>query len=172
MSATSNMAALQRYILQNKTTQAAASVRPMVQPDAQAPAGSVPLLITTGSQIQVPAPGAAAVTILSRTVPAGQRDEIRQLALVFLGGNFFDMSGNIIWRFLVNGAPLKGLGTQIASIGTFATPAPVWFSLTENDQFVVTVEVPAAANPIPNGPTACRIGGWTVPMVTKGGGVQ
>ena len=74
------------------------------------------------------------------------------------------MTGNVIWRFFVNGAPLKGLGAQISTIGTFQTPDEVVIWLTENDQFQVTVEVPNG-QPVVPGNTAYRIIGWTEPLI-------
>lgn len=165
---------VQRKVLGLKFGMTDRAVAPLEQPDTLAPAGSVPLFWTTPQQTAMPGAGAGAINILNQTVPSGQLAEVRLLALVFLGGNQFDMSGNIIWRFLVNGAPLKGLGTQVSQIGSFQQPQPVWVSFTENDQVTVTVEVPAAANPIPVGLTACRMIGWTVAIREDkpSGGVQ
>lgn len=129
----------------------------------QAPQTAAPLVRTSTQNFPYPAPGAAAQTIFSYQVPPGQRARIFEHALVHAGGAPPDMTGNVIWRFLVNGWPLKGLGSQIAQIGSFQTPDRVVIWLTENDLFQVTVETPAAGQQ-QNGATAYRIAGWTAPI--------
>lgn len=133
----------------------------------KAPPGASPLVYTSTQQFPFPPPGAAPVTIFSYQVPPGQIARIFEHALVTLGGGIVDMTGNVIWRFLVNGWPLKGLGTQLSQIGTFSTPDKVVIWLQENDLFQVTVEVPATA-PIQNGNTAYRINGWTTSVANQG----
>ncbi len=139
----------------------------------QTPAGAAPLVLSSTQNFPYPLPAAAAIPIFSYQVPAGQRVRIFEHALVHIGGNPPDMIGNVIWRFLVNGWPLKGLGAQIAQIGSFSTPDRVVIWLTENDLFQVTVEVIAGA-PAQIGSTAYRINGYTVPTLAKGtsGGQQ
>jgi hypothetical protein len=157
-------------ILQRKANLQAAAADSSLPVTDTPPVSSRPLILTSSAPTNYPAAGAAAVVIFSYQVPRGQRARISQLALVALNGGQVDMQGNIIWRFTVNGAPLKGLGTQLSQIGTFSTPNPVTFWLTENDLFQITVEVAAGA-PIQAGQTAARIAGWTEPL-TKGDTTQ
>jgi hypothetical protein len=133
----------------------------------QPPAGAAPFV--QGPVLTVyPLPGAAAVSLFDYIVPPGQRTRIFEHALQHVGGNPPELSGTgVIWRFLVDGWPLKGLGAQTAQIGTFATPDRVVIWLKENQHFQVTVEVPAGANPQP-GSCGYRANGWTAGQQIRG----
>jgi hypothetical protein len=157
----------QALVLQQKATSLAGAVSSPPTATEQPPVNARPLVLTSTQQFNYPAPGAAALTIFSYKVPPGQMTRVFEHSLVHIGGNPPDMIGNVIWRFLVNGAPLKGLGAQIAQIGNFQTPDRVVLWFTENDLYTVTVElIPAAPNQV--GLTAYRINGWTQPLL-KGG---
>jgi hypothetical protein len=130
----------------------------------QAPSSASPLVL--GPTLTVyPAPGAAAVQIFSYQVPAGQRARIFEHALQHVGGNPPEQSGSgVIWRFKVNGWPLKGLGAQTAQIGAFTTPDRVVIWLKENDLFTVTVEIPNGGG-AQAGSCGYRVVGWTAPLL-------
>ena len=138
----------------------------------QAPLSAAPLVI---NQIitPYPNPGAGAVVINSYQVPTGQRARIVTHALQHAGGNPPEISNSgVLWRFLVNGAPLKGLGAVTSQIGAFATPVQTVIWLTENDLFQVTVELPAAS-PGQSGSSGYFASGWTAPLLgTSGGSTQ
>lgn len=115
-----------------------------------------------------PAPGAAAVDILSFTVPPGWHGRIAKLAVVHVGGNFIDGSGNVIWRVKVNGAGVQGMENLQSEVGTYAQPADIYLPIFEGDLVEVTVEIPAA-QPAINGTTAARLVGWFYPATTRTG---
>lgn len=127
------------------------------------PADSHPFQVNSQPAIAYPAPGAAAVQILSYVVPAGMLAVINALVIAAIGGGFSDFSGNVIWRCLINGAGIDGLENITAHMGDLNTPNPVQILLNENDVFQITVEVPATSIPQP-GTTAARILGWTYPL--------
>lgn len=154
----------QALVLQMKSNALATSASSQPPVTDRPPVNARPLVLTSTQQFNYPAPGAAALTIFQYQVPPGQLARVLEHALVHIGGNPPDMVGNVIWRFLVNGAPLKGLGAQIAQIGNFQTPDRVVLWLTENDVLQVTVEVLAAAPP-QAGSTAYRINGFTQPLL-------
>lgn len=131
----------------------------------EAPYGAAPLVL--GPTLSpYPAPGGNPVTIFSYQVPPGQRARIFDHALQHVGGNPPEISiSGVFWSFTVNGAPLKGLGTQFAQIGAFATPARVVILLTENDLFTVTVN---PGNVFQAGQSGYRIAGWTAPLLAQG----
>lgn len=130
------------------------------------PADSHPFVVTSQPFANYPAPGAAAAAILTYQVPPGQVAVIKQLAIVAIGGGFVDGSGNVIWRCWVNGQPVDGLQDIEAHMGNFDAPQCVQLVLQENDIFLITVEVPAAQPPMPDGATTgARIIGWNYPLV-------
>lgn len=130
------------------------------------PMNSRPFIVTPNPFPVYPAPAAAAITVITYTVPIGQVAIINYLAVVNIGGGFVDGSGNIIWRVLRNGAALKGLNNLQSQVGTYAAPVPVAILGTEGDVLSVTAEVPAAAPPAA-GTTAARFHGFTVPVVRR-----
>lgn len=114
-----------------------------------------------------PAPGAPPVVIQNYQVPPAQRARIYAHGLQHNGSNPPELSlSGVIWRFLVNGYPLKGLGTVTAQIGSFETPAPTVIWLTENDVFQVTVELPAASAG-QEGSTGYMAEGWWAPLTSS-----
>jgi len=114
-----------------------------------------------------PAAGASALTVLAYVVPKAQFMVINKLSIVHIGGNPPDFTGAVIWRVLKNGGGLRGLATLTAQVGTFANPLPITpITGIENDSFVVTVEIPAGAVPLPPGgtKTAASFDGFTYPL--------
>ncbi len=111
-----------------------------------------------------PAPGAAAIDVLALTIPAGLNAIIRQLAIVHVGGNFVDGSGNIVWRVKVNRAGLRGYSDIQGQVGQMNMPVETYIPLVEGDVIEVTAEVPAAQPAMPAGTTtAARLVGWYYP---------
>jgi len=107
-----------------------------------------------------PNPGAAPVVILNYTAPPRMSGALTGLAIVHLGapGSFADGSGNVVWRVLVNGAPVKGLEAIYAQIGSISQLAPMYLLLREGDHVQVTVQVPAG-KVAPAGNPFARIAG-------------
>ncbi|MCU1284485.1 MAG: hypothetical protein JWO13_835 [Acidobacteriales bacterium] len=128
------------------------------------PTSGRPFIVTPAPFPAYPAPGAAAITVISYTVPRGMNAVIAFLAIVHVGGGFVDGTGNVIWRVLVNGAGVKGLEALQSQVGAYNNPNVVQLVLQENDVIVVTAEVPAAMAPMV-GTTAARFHGFTVPVV-------
>ena len=127
-----------------------------------APADSHPFVINSSAAFVFPAPGAGSKTMLSYQVPIGVISVINMLSIVAIGGAFVDASGQLIWRCWLNGSGIDGLESLGAQIGSLATPVPIQVVLTENDLFLVTVEIPAGQPAMPPGSTTvARIWGWT-----------
>ena|SRR5579872_4791095 len=129
----------------------------------QMPASGMSFVIPQ-SNTPYPAPGAAAVTIGTYRVPPGQRARIAKHALQHVGNNPPELSNSgVIWRFLVNGWPLQGLGAVTTQIAAFATPTDAFILLTENDLLTVTVEIPAGGG-VQEGQSGYFASGWTAPL--------
>ncbi len=98
--------------------------------------------LATAPYVAYPAPGAAAVVLLSYQVPPGMNALISLMSIFNVGNAFVDGSGNVIWRVLVNQASVKGLNNLQSQFGSSALPIPVNIPLVENDTIQVTVEIP------------------------------
>jgi hypothetical protein len=137
-----------------------------------APADSKPFVVTpTGGTIAqpfvaYPAPGAGPSVVIQRVVPKGLMDVITKIAIVHVGGNPPDGTGNVVWRLLINGAGVDGLNNLNSQLGTYAQPNDFVIMAIENDIVQVTVEVPAGQPAMPAGQsTAARFHGWSYPLV-------
>lgn len=136
------------------------------------PADNKPFVVTpTGGTIAqpfvaYPAPGAGSVVVIQRIVPKGLMDVITKLAIVHVGGNPPDGTGNVVWRLLINGAGVDGLNNLNSQVGTYAQPNDFVIMAIESDIVQVTVEVPAGQPAMPVGQsTAARFHGWSYPLV-------
>ena len=130
------------------------------------PSDSLPFIITPNPFPAYPAPGAAAVIVISYTVPAGLMAVINALAVVHVGGNPPDGTGQVVWNVLLNGAGINGLNQLTSQVGTYAQPNKFVIRAIENDIVQVTVQVPAGQPAMPVGTrTASRFHGWTYPLV-------
>ncbi|MBZ5523568.1 MAG: hypothetical protein LAP21_15145 [Acidobacteriia bacterium] len=147
---------VRRHLLALK--QHALDANPLPDPVAGSP---LPFVAVTTPYVAYPAPNAAAVTLLSYTVPAGLNGVVVFLGIFNVGAAFVNGSGNVIWRVLINGAGVKGLNNLQSQFGTDALPLPVVIPLVENDTIIVTVEVPNGqpALPFPANSTGARIHG-------------
>ena len=138
------------------------------------PADALPFIVTPNPFPNYPAPGADPIVVIQYIVPQGQLGVITKLAVVHVGGNPPDGTGNVIWSVLINGGGVDGLGDLTSQVGTYAQPNDFVIQVIENDIVQVTVEV--INNPMPVGAaTAARFHGWTYPLVqatnTSGSGV-
>ena len=136
------------------------------------PADSAPFIITPNPFPAYPAPGAGPIIVISYNVPPGLMAVVYALAVVHVGGNPPDGTGNVVWRVLKNNSGVNGLNNLTSQVGTYAAPNLFTIVLIENDTLIVTAEVPALQNPMPVGATtAARFHGWTYPLVeaTKNG---
>jgi len=128
------------------------------------PGDSLPFIVTPNPFPNYPAVGAAPIVIIQYVVPPGMMGVITKLAIVHVGGNPPDGTGNVIWSVLVNGGGIDGLGSLTSQVGTYAQPNDFVFRIIENDIVQVTVEV--TTNPMPVGTTtAARFHGWTYPLI-------
>jgi hypothetical protein len=138
------------------------------------PADSMPFIVTPNPFVAYPAPGAAPAVVIQYVVPPGMMAVITKLAVVHVGGNPPDGTGNVVWSVLINGAGIDGLGNLTSQVGTYAMPNDFVFRAIEQDIVQVTVQV--TVNPMPVGTTtAARFHGWTYPLIqatnTAGRGV-
>lgn len=62
------------------------------------------------------------VTILSLLVPYGYDGVIKRFYHNYIGSGFVDGSGNLIWRILADGRPIKNFGNIITQMGNAVTP--------------------------------------------------
>jgi hypothetical protein len=130
------------------------------------PADSRPFIVTPNPFVAYPAPGAGEVVVISYTVPAGLLAVINKLAVVHVGGNPPDGTGNVVWRVKQNGAGVKGMNALTSQVGTYAQPNDFVITAVENDIVEVTVEVPLGQPIMPPGTrTAARFHGWTYPLM-------
>ena len=123
--------------------------------------------------IAYPAPGVGPSVVVTYSVPCGLVAVIDRLAVIHYGGNPPDGTGNVIWRVLINGAGVKGLGAMQFQFGSMSSPNKLTLLAYENDIVTVTVEVPNAQPPMPGGSTTqARLRGFTYPITKATGGGQ
>lgn len=122
----------------------------------------LPFVLVTAPYVAFPAAGAAAILLLSYTVPAGQNTIITLLSVFAVGGNFVNGSGTAIWRVLINDAGVKGLQGMQSQFGSDSLPLSVAIPMVENDTIKITVEVPNG-QVAPTGTTGARIHGGSAP---------
>ncbi|HZU21569.1 MAG TPA: hypothetical protein VE998_01985 [Terriglobales bacterium] len=161
------MQTLYDRVLQMKRRQMAQQFS-TISPDllaAGTPTDSAPFILRSASPFSAyPAPNAAATVILQITPSAAMLMVIQKLAIVHIGGGFVDGSGNVIWRVLQNGAPVKGLGNLQAQVGTLAQPNDLILLAMPFDIIQVTVEVPNGQPAMPAGTTtAAAMHGFQYP---------
>lgn len=129
---------VQQFLLQQKLQALGRIVQP--EPLRAAPLGFIRV---TTPYVAYPAPGAAAVSLLSYTVPPGLSAMLTYMAIFNVGAAFVNGSGNVIWRVFINQAGVKGFENLQSQFGTDGLPLPVAIPLIENDTIQVTVEIPA-----------------------------
>ncbi len=135
-----------------------------------APGDSKPFVTTPNPFPAYPLPGALPIVVIQKVIDNGLMAVITKLAIVHVGGNPPDGTGQVIWRVLVNGAGITGMNNLTSQVGTYANPNEFVIVAWENDIVQVTVELPANLNGAPNLPmppgstTAARFHGWTYPI--------
>jgi len=114
-------------------------------PWIERPASGEPF--TPAESITLPAAGASAV-IVEFVVPVGRSGVIKWIGNEFVGGNWVNGDGNLLWQILINGAAVKNFERIVMSLGTVQSPSEVaTLRLRENDlvQFVIqNIGVPSA----------------------------
>ena len=149
----SPMQQVQQHILRQRLQSLARIV-----PPAPLRAAPLPFIRVTTPYPAFPAAGAAAVTLLSYTVPAGLNALLLYLAIFTVGSNYVDGSANAIWRVLIDDAGVKGMEGLQSQFGSSSLPLPVAIPLIENSTLKVTVEVPLG-QVAPTGTTGVRFHG-------------
>lgn len=119
-----------------------------------------------GSIALPPASGAfgADIQVVSMVVPQGWDGTIISTVNQFTGQNFFDGSGDISWRLLINQRYVKDMGNIQVTLGTTTQPWPVNSGSIriQSRQLIQMVANVANANPV-NGRIVCAMFGWFYP---------
>ena len=86
-------------------------------------------------------------TVVKFQVPNGRSGVIKWLVTNFVGGNWVDGDGSLIWQILINGAATKDCPKILSALGSLQIPFPIaGIRLRENDSvqlIVQNVGVPA-----------------------------
>ncbi len=135
------------------------------------PPDATPNIVVTTPYSNYPAPGAAAIVILSETVPAGFNEVFNLIAVFASQGGVVNGSGNVIWRVLIDGASVQGMDNLQSQLGSDAQPIPTYIHLIELSTIQITVEVPAGQPALP-GTTGARLHGYRYPVNRTIGGMQ
>lgn len=139
------------------TTSTGAIVRPWIdEPD-----GSVPFDEQFGIALPNPPPAAEAV-VLTFQVPVGYDGVIKALSNNFLGGGFVDFSGQIQWRILADGRPIRNFSNILANKGTVAAGRIISPIRIYSGQ-VITYTVTHIANIGLIGQVVCSLTGYIYP---------
>jgi hypothetical protein len=112
--------------------------------------------------VALPAAPSVDTTVLTFTVDIGYDGVINSLSQNFTGSGFVQFSGDIIWRLLINGKPVRNFSNMTAEKGTIVTQRQISpIRLFSGD--VVTYVVNHANNNALNGNVVCSITGYTYP---------
>ena len=146
---------------------AVASAPPYIHPALtlfEQPEDADPFAWTSNPAPAYPAPGQGSTIVLSYTVPRSKLMVIQKIAIIHVGGNPPDFTGNVIWRVLRNGGG-RGASQSDRTSGHVRGSTVMRLIGIENDTFVVTVELPLAAPAMPVGTsTAAAFYGFTYPL--------
>jgi hypothetical protein len=90
--------------------------------------------------VALPAIGTSAV-VLERIVDPGYNGMIQAIANNFVGGGWSEGSGDVTWQIVINGAPLPGYDSILASLGSPANPVrhPSGFRIQEGQKIQLIV---------------------------------
>lgn len=101
--------------------------------------------------IQTPADGVTTDQIvLSFVVPVGFSGVIKRLSGNYTGPGFVQGSGNLIWRIIVNGVPVKNYSNILIEFGSIVTPRTtdgIIISSGQVVQYVVNRPTTVVASP-------------------------
>jgi hypothetical protein len=112
--------------------------------------------------VSLPAIGAT-TTVVSYTVSQGKNGIILAYANNFIGGDFVEGSGGVVWQILRNGVPIKFYERILASLGTPQSPTrhPSGFRLFEND--IIKIVITNVSIPFSGQLIGGRLSGWQYP---------
>lgn len=94
------------------------SLGAILRPWIDEPDGSVPFDEQFG--VALPVAFGVETVVLSFQVPIGYDGVIKAISNNFLGGGFVDFSGDIRWRILADGKPIRNFSNILANKGTIA----------------------------------------------------
>jgi hypothetical protein len=115
----------------------------------------------------VPANGAAAVTVVSLTVPSGYSGVVRKISNVALYGGFLDGSGWLIWQIFIDSATVRNYENITAQLGSTNAPSDTFIEVASGS--TVSWMIQSAIQPPPSdAATICRLSGWYWPTSMEG----
>lgn len=124
------------------------------------PPGSVPFDEQGGISLGAPQPGVD-IPVVTMTVPYGFDGVIKYIANAPTDPAFVDFSGDLIWRILINGRPVRNFANILARKGTMAQGriiSPI--RIFSGDIVQYTVQFAAGAL---TGQVVCSLNGYLYP---------
>lgn len=125
---------------------------PWVFPDG----GHLPFI--ERNAVTLPGIGGTA-TVLSFTVPRGMNGVIKRIANVYLGGGFVSGSGDIVWRILADGRPVRNFSNITSEFGSLESPLVVDDLIVYSNQRI-EYTVTHVANVALGDLTLCHMSGY------------
>lgn len=117
--------------------------------------------------VDVPANGAAAVTVVSQTMPSGYTGIVKKIANEALYGGFVDGSGWLIWQIFVDSNAVMNYQDITAQLGALSNPSDTFIEVPSGS--TVSWLIQSAMQPPPSGAqTLCRLSGWYWPSAMEG----
>ena len=104
----------------------------------------------------------AIVTIVSFPVPYGYDGVIKRFYNNYIGSNYVDGSGDLVWRILADGRPIKNFGNIITQMGSANTPRLTDGIRVYSGQ-VITYVVLHAANGLLTDQSSASLAGYFYP---------
>jgi len=93
-----------------------------VPPWIDLPPGGQPYTKMNTASVVIPAI-ASEVSVVNFMVPAGRHGVIHKISNVLIGGGWTEGTGDLVWRLEVDGLPVPGFNSVIASLGSLSNPA-------------------------------------------------
>lgn len=130
------------------------------QPWVDEPPGAIPFDEQGALSLTTPTPGVDQV-VLTMVVPQGYDGCIKYISNAVTDPNFIDGSGELIWKILINGRPVRNFGNITVRKGTMAQGRVISpIRIFPGD--VVTYTVQFAAGTL-TGQTVCSLTGYFYP---------
>jgi hypothetical protein len=101
-------------------------------------------------------------TILSFLVPYGYDGVIKRFYHNYLGSGYLDGSGDLVWRILADGRPIKNFGNILTQMGNASTPRLIDGIRIFAGQ-TITYVVLHAANPLLTDACTASLAGYFYP---------
>jgi hypothetical protein len=127
------------------------------------PAGADPFDATNVVNIGVVG---TTTTILTLVVPYGYDGVIKRFYHTYLGAGLIDGNGDLVWRILADGRPIKNFGNILTQMGNAITPR-----LTDGIRVfagqTITYVVSHAANPLLTDMVTASLAGYFYPRTAS-----